>query len=190
MSSLLNKLKGHSSDKHHISNDPNESYNQPSSNTGYDNANTSGYGNTTSPTHHGETGFGNTQNTSGGYNDGSLNSHSDGGKYYPPKGTAVGQGYNAETAGPHNSEYTDLFILIEWILTNPGCTTTLSKDMETPGTVSLATIAISLATEILPKDLTRRISPTRQTRVSTLTIHEQIMAMVLPLPQQPIPRLQ
>jgi hypothetical protein len=114
MSSLLNKLKGHSSDKHHTSNDPNESYNQPSSNTGYDNANTSGYGNTTSPTHHGETGFGNTQNTSGGYNDGSLNSHSDGGKYYPPKGTAVGQGYNAETAGPHNSEYTDLFILIDY----------------------------------------------------------------------------
>ena len=108
MSSLLNKLKGHGSDKHHTTNDPNDTYNQQSSNTGYDNANTGGYGNTTSPTHHGKTGYGNTQNTSSGHNDGPLNSHSDGGKYYPPKGTAVGQGYNAENAGPHNSKYTDL----------------------------------------------------------------------------------
>ncbi len=104
MSSLLNKLKGHGGDKHQSSTIPSDSYNQSSSNTGYDNTNTSGHGNTTSPTHHGETGYGNTQNTSSGYNSGPLNSHSDGGRYYAPKGTAVGQGHNTETVGPHNSK--------------------------------------------------------------------------------------
>jgi hypothetical protein len=94
MSSLLNKLKGHKSTP---STDANDSYNHPSSTTGHDNS-------TTSATHHGETEYGNTQNTSSGHNDGPLNSHSDGGKYYAPKGSAVGQGYGSETVGPHSSK--------------------------------------------------------------------------------------
>jgi hypothetical protein len=99
MSSLLNKLKGH---KHQTSTDASDSYDQPT--TGNDDTSTSGYGNTTSPINRGETGYGNTQSTSSGHNDGPLNSHSDGGKYYAPKGSAVSQGYNTETVGPHNSK--------------------------------------------------------------------------------------
>ena len=107
MSSLLNKLKGH---KHQTSTDASDSYNQPSSTTGNDSTSTSGYGNTTSPTHRGETGYGNTQNTSSGHNDGPLNSHSDGGKYYAPKGSAISQGRNTENVGPHNSKLAAMLV--------------------------------------------------------------------------------
>lgn len=87
MSSLLNKLKGHG---HHPDQAyPSESYEQPTSNTGYDNTQ-SGYGQTNSPTHRGDSNYENTPNTSGGYDNGPLNSHSDGGRYHAPKGTHVG----------------------------------------------------------------------------------------------------
>ena len=118
MSSLLNKLKG--GDKHHSSHHHDQSgamagdnHNNTSSNPGYDNSSQGGYGNTTSPTHHGDTGYGNSQNTSsgygnsqntpGGYDNGPLNSHSDGGKYHAPKGTAIGQSSNTTHVGPHQS---------------------------------------------------------------------------------------
>jgi hypothetical protein len=102
MSSLLNKLKGHG---HHdqTSTYPSDSYNEPSSNTGYDNTQ-SGYADTNSPTHHSETNYGNTPNTSSGYDNGPLNTNSDGGRYYAPKGTHVGQSNN-EIVGPHNSSF-------------------------------------------------------------------------------------